>query len=207
MITGGIDMGSLSAKAVLLKNNSIIASKVIRTSIDKKAIAIQVFKEVLSIADLEIEDVDYIISTGYGRSGILFADEKITEITCHAVGTNWFFPDVRTLLDMGGEDCKAIRCDNKGRVENFILNEKCAAGTGRFFERIAKTLNVPLEDIGKRSLQPIKGPAKINNTCVVFAQVDAESLLRKGVHVNDILAGCCNSIVERVGSLLTKVGI
>ena len=136
-----------------------------------------------------------------------FANKNITEISCHARGMTFVLPTVRTILDMGGQDCKAIRCDGSGRVQNFVMNDKCAAGTGRYLERIAQTMNIAIEDIGDLSLQTKEGPALISSFCAVFAQGDVITLLRQGKHINDILAGICQALTERIQRLIKQVGM
>jgi predicted CoA-substrate-specific enzyme activase len=154
-----------------------------------------------------LEEIEYSVATGYGRVNVPFAQVTVTEISCHARGNHWFFPQVRTILDMGGQDCKAIRCDGNGRLTNFTMNDKCAAGTGRYLERVASSLGLGLEEIGPLSLQWVEGPLPISSTCAVFAEGDIVSLQRAGKHPNDILAGATDAIVDRVIALLERVGI
>jgi benzoyl-CoA reductase subunit A len=161
----------------------------------------------LKDTDLSIEDMEYIVSTGYGRVVVPFAHKNITEISCHARGANWFFPSARTILDMGGQDCKAIRCDERGRVENFAMNDKCAAGTGRYMEMVAEELDLDLDDLGGMSLEIVEKQSTISSMCAVFARMEIASLLSEGKHKNDILGGACAAISERVCSLMARVGI
>jgi len=155
---------------------------------------------------LSLEDIGWVIATGYGRVIVPFANETVTEISCHARGANWLFPSVRTVLDMGGQDCKAIRCDDQGKLRNFIMNDKCAAGTGRFLEVMADVMELPLEDIGGLSLQA-KEEIRINSTCTVFGKSEVVSLIRQGRDRRDILAGLHAAILNRVYTLLRKVRI
>jgi predicted CoA-substrate-specific enzyme activase len=136
-----------------------------------------------------------------------FADRNLTEITCHARGAHYFTPTVRTILDMGGQDCKAIRCDDKGKVTRFLMNDKCAAGTGRSMEVMAGLLGIRLEDIGPLSLQATGEPVKVSNTCVVFAKSEVLSLMRQGEPTSNILAGLCDGVADRVKSLVRIVGL
>lgn len=207
MITAGVDIGSSSAKAIILNEGSIIASSIIPTGPGSAETALRVIHEALSIDGLALKDITYVVATGYGRINVPFANKNVTEISCHARGIVSIFPQVRTILDMGGQDCKAIRCDETGRVLRFLMNEKCAAGTGRYLERISKTLKIPLQDLGPLSLQLVDGPARISSFCTVFAQSDVMLLVRQGRQVNDILAGVCESLVERTQSLIRGVGI
>ncbi|MBI4768162.1 MAG: benzoyl-CoA reductase, bzd-type, subunit Q, partial [Deltaproteobacteria bacterium] len=136
-----------------------------------------------------------------------FADKDITEITCHAKGAHYFTPRVRTILDMGGQDCKAIRCDEKGKVKTFLMNDKCAAGTGRSLEVMASLLGIRLEEVGPLSLEAKGTPIKVSNTCVVFAKSEVLSLMRQGEPTEKILAGLCDGVADRVKSLLKIVGV
>ncbi len=207
MIVAGVDIGSLTGKALILNDNKIQSWSIILTGPDSAETAKKVMDQTLKKSNLSLRDIDYVVSTGYGRILVPFADKNITEISCHAKGANWLLPTVRTILDMGGQDCKAIRCDEKGMVTNFIMNDKCAAGAGRSMEVMAKILDVPLEEIGEKSLNIVDKPAKISSTCTVFAKSEVISLLRSGVHKNDILAGLCEGLAGTVYSLLTRVGI
>jgi len=162
---------------------------------------------VLEKAGLKLDDMDYVVSTGYGRIVIPFANKNITEISCHAKGAHWFFPTVRTILDMGGQDCKAIRCDENGKVTDFAMNDKCAAGAGRSMGIMAKLTNVPLEELGPLSLESTNGNIKISSVCVVFARSEVLSYLRSGVDRSDVLAGACRALCTRVISLLRRVGV
>ena len=212
MISAGIDIGSLSANVVILGEAGIIASHTIRTGPNSVETAWRVMREAVEIANsrlegLKLEDIDRIVATGYGRVIVPFSDSTVTEISCHARGNHWVFPEVRTILDMGGQDCKSIRCDSEGRVITFEMNDKCAAGTGRYLERAASTLGVGLEEFGRLSLQTIEGPAIINSICTVYAQRDILLLQRQGVDRNDILAGVCKAIVARIYPMLKRVGI
>jgi predicted CoA-substrate-specific enzyme activase len=205
VIVAGIDIGSSSAKAVIMEDSGILSSSIIPTGPSSTETAQQVMEKALSNG-LSLEDVKYIVSTGYGRVNVPFAQKNITEISCHARGIVEVFPDVRTILDMGGQDCKAIHVNEKGNVLKFLMNEKCAAGTGRYLERIAVALSIPLEDIGGLSLQS-ETPAEISSYCTVFAEGDAITLLRQGTPVNDILAGVCESLAERTQILIKRLGL
>ncbi|MFC1921272.1 acyl-CoA dehydratase activase [Chloroflexota bacterium] len=205
MIVAGIDIGSSSAKAVIMEESKVISSSIIPTGPSSAETARQVMEKALTNG-LSLKDVEYIVSTGYGRVNVPFAQKNITEISCHARGIVEVFPDVRTILDMGGQDCKAIRINEKGNVLKFLMNEKCAAGTGRYLERIAVTLSIPLDDIGSLSLQS-ETPAEISSYCTVFAEGDAITLLRQGTPVNDILAGVCESLADRTQILIKRLGL
>jgi len=203
MIVAGIDIGSRAAKAVVMKDGSILASIIGDTGPESIKTSYMTIKGLLERAGLSLDDVQYTVATGYGRVLVPFANENISEISCHARGINWYFPSVRTVLDMGGQDCKAINCDGGGRVTNFIMNDKCAGGTGRFLEMIAEVLNTPLEDIGELSLE--SGTAiPFNTICAVFAKSEAISYLKKGVAKNDILSGLHEAIATRSLNLMRR---
>lgn len=207
MITAGVDIGSLTAKALIFEDNKILSYGIIPTGADSIKTAQNVMNIALKNTGLSLRDIGYIMSTGYGRVLVPFANKNMTEISCHAKGAHWFFPTVRTVLDLGGQDCKAIRCNEKGQVTNFVMNDKCAAGTGRFMEVMAKTLELSLDDIGKLSLQTVKEPCSISSICAVFAKSEVLALLRRGEHKNDILAGLCEAFASRVFNLLSVVKI
>ena len=207
MITAGIDIGSLTAKAVIMKDGEIMAHGLIPVGFDAVATAHKAMNKALEGTGITLDDIEYIVSTGYGRVVVPFAQRNITEISCHAKGANWLEPSVRTVLDMGGQDCKGIRCNEVGRVTNFAMNDKCAAGAGRSMEVMAKLVGEPLEDIGKLSLQIVREPANVSSTCVVFAKSEVLALLRRGVPKNDILAGACEALASRVCNLLRRVGV
>ncbi len=204
MLTAGVDVGSLTGKCVILKGNEILSWSLVRTGPDSSETAVQATNEALAQAGLSLKDIECVVSTGYGRIVVPFAEKSITEISCHAKGAAWFFPGVHTILDMGGQDCKAISCDDSGKVTKFAMNDKCAAGTGRSMEIMARILGVPLQDLGELSLDS-KKPVMVNATCVVFAKTEMIQLLRSGVPKNDIIAGVCESTSERVRLLLTRV--
>jgi benzoyl-CoA reductase subunit A len=206
MITLGVDIGSLTGKALILKDNDILAWDLILTGPDSVETATATTNNVLEKAALKLEDMDFIVSTGYGRIVVPFANKNVSEISCHAKGANWFFPSARTILDMGGQDCKAIRCDERGKVTDFIMNDKCAAGAGRSMGIMAELVDVPLEDLGRLSLQSTNGGVPISSTCVVFARSEVLGYLRQGVSKNDVLAGACQALSSRVEGLLKRVG-
>jgi predicted CoA-substrate-specific enzyme activase len=207
MIVAGIDIGSATAKAVIMQDYKIIAWSKIATSTNSTETAQEVMQKTLDETNLSARDIQYIVSTGYGRANVNFGNKTISEISCHAKGSIWFFPNARTIVDIGGQDSKFIRCNENGDVQNFILNDKCAAGTGRYIERIARMLQIPLEQFGDLSFQTVEGPANITSTCAVFAENDIALLLRRGKAVNDILAGACESLLKRIDIQLRRLGI
>ena len=207
MKTAGVDIGSLTGKALILEDHNIMSWSLIPTNPDPNVTVKKAIDIALEKAHLSISDMDYVVSTGYGRLTVPFAQRNITEISCHAKGAHWFFPEVRTILDMGGQDCKAIRCDDTGKVTNFAMNDKCAAGAGRSMEVMADLLQLPLDDLGQLSLEIVEAEVPISNTCVVFAKSEALSHLRRGKNKSDILAGVCEALATRVYSLMKRVGI
>jgi bzd-type benzoyl-CoA reductase Q subunit len=162
----------------------------------------------LDSTGLTIDKIKYTVGTGYGRVNVPFAKRAITEIACHARGANFIYgPEIRTVLDMGGQDCKAIRCDQRGKVTAFLMNDKCAAGTGRGMEVFADLLQVHINDVGKMSLQVEEEPEPVSSTCVVFAKSEAVGLLRKGWPKEKVLAAYCSAMAHRVVTLLARLGI
>ena len=206
MLVVGIDVGSRTTVGLLLRDDEILSHSIAFTSAENVGTAREVMEAALSKVSLGFDEVDYIVATGYGRLVVPFAQENVSEISCHARGANKYFPSTRTVLDMGGQDCKAIRIDDKGNVTRFAMNDKCAAGTGRFLEIMAETLRLPLEEIGELSLKAGNG-AKIASQCTVFAKYEVASLMRKGIPKEEILAGLHEAISERVYGLLQKVGV
>jgi predicted CoA-substrate-specific enzyme activase len=205
MIVAGIDIGSSSSKAVIMNDGKILAWNIVPTQPDSNKTAAVVMDNVLRFVGVPMDKIKYIVSTGYGRVNVPFAQRNITEISCHALGNNRLFPEVRTILDIGGQDCKAINCNEQGKVITFAMNDKCAAGTGRYLERIATTLNLSLEEVGNLSVSAIKSPVRIESYCVVFAERDVQILLLQGKNRNDILAGILDAITDRIYSLILRV--
>lgn len=206
MYFGGIDIGSATSKSIVLNERGIVAAHIIETGPLSQASAESAMAGVLEKSGLRMSDLEYVVATGYGRINVPFAGELITEIACHAKGVHFLFPRARTILDMGGQDCKAIRVDAEGNHMAFAMNDKCAAGTGRFLEVMAQLLKVPIEEIGPLSLQGSED-LKISNVCTVFARSEAGRHLRKGVPKANILGGLHAATAERVFSLLKRVGI
>lgn len=206
MITAGIDIGSRASKAVVLKDGKILSSYIGDTGAESIVTSKETIACTLEGTGLEIKDIEYIVATGYGRVLVPFANENISEISCHARGINYSFPTVRTILDMGGQDCKAIRVDGEGKVTNFVMNDKCAGGTGRFLEMIADVLGVPLTEIGDLALQS-NSAIPFNTICAVFARSEAITYLRKGISKKDILMGLNEAISIRCLNLLKRVSI
>jgi predicted CoA-substrate-specific enzyme activase len=206
MIVAGIDIGSRAAKGILTNDGAIISSVIGDTGPESVKTSQMTMEKLLDGTGLSLEDIQYIVATGYGRVLVPFANENISEISCHARGINRYFPSVRTILDMGGQDCKAINCEADGRVTNFVMNDKCAGGTGRFLEMIAEVLNIPLEEIGDAALRANMA-IPFNTICAIFAKSEAIANLRRGINKNDILAGLNEAIASRCLSLLKRISI
>ena len=186
------------------KKGKILSYSNIRTGGDSRETSQKVIDKALESSGVAFNDIEYIVSTGYGRVIVPFADKNITEISCHAKGAHWSFPSARTVLDMGGQDCKVITCNEAGKVTSFVMNDKCAAGAGRSMEVMAKLVSVPLETIGDRSFDLSDKPASITSTCVLFARSEVMELSRSGIHKNDILAGACEALTHRTLTLMSR---
>jgi predicted CoA-substrate-specific enzyme activase len=199
----GIDIGSTMTKAVIL-GDGVIASVIGPTGPEQRRLANKVMEEALRKAGLPFAAMTYIVSTGYGRINVPFADKQVTEISCHAKGVSSLFPQARTIVDIGGQDSKAITIDQNGRVTNFIMNDKCAAGSGRFVEVIADTLGLKLEQMGDLSIQSTR-PAQISNICTIWAQQEVASRLAEGTPVPDLIAGVHRSLADRVARMVKRL--
>jgi len=203
----GVDIGSLTAKSVVIDaEERIVAYKVIQGKIVDEAAAAASLEQALEEAHLSRPDVDFFAITGYGRNMVCFGDKTITEISCHALGAQSLSPGVRTVIDIGGQDSKVIALDGGGSVANFAMNDKCAAGTGRFLEVMADALDVPLEEMGGLSLNS-KNPAQISSICTVFAESEVISLKAGGRSKVDIISGIHEAIGRRMHSLVNQAGM
>jgi len=206
MRTAGIDIGSITTKAAIVEDGGILGTKIIFTGYNAEAAGVKVYEDLLSEFGLDTSSVAKIVSTGYGRNSVKFADKTFTEIMAHAAGAYLLNPKIRTIIDIGGQDSKAIALDEKGKVRNFVMNDKCAAGTGRFLEVMARALEVNLDEFGAMSLQS-KLPSKISSLCTVFAESEVISLIARGEKRQDIIAGIHESIAARVSSMIARVGV
>ncbi len=208
-ITAGVDVGSVSSQCCIVADGQILAYGNMRTGSDSPESARNAMNFALEgLGDMPEDRIDYCIGTGYGRVNVPMADRSITEIACHARGANFIYgPEVRTVLDVGGQDIKAIQCDEKGKVTNFLMNDKCAAGTGRGMEVFSDLLGVPINEVGERSFQVKEEPAAVSSTCVVYAKSEATGLLRKGWTTEEVLAAYCRAMAERIYSLVERVGV
>ncbi len=208
VITAGIDVGSVSSQAVVCLDGVLYAYHSMRTGNNSPDSATRALQGVLDRTGLQLADLKYVVGTGYGRVNVPFAHKAVTEIACHARGANYMGGSrIRTILDMGGQDCKAIQCDERGKVTHFLMNDKCAAGTGRGMEVIADLLQVPIAELGARSFDIDSEPPAVSSTCVVFAKSEALGLLKAGYTKNKVIAAYCQAMAERVVSLIARIGV
>ncbi|MBR2743290.1 MAG: 2-hydroxyglutaryl-CoA dehydratase [Clostridia bacterium] len=206
MITLGIDIGSTTSKAVLMENGQKVLAKNIVPLGTGTSGAQTVFDNVLKMAGITPEEIDYALSTGYGRYSFEFAKRQISEVSCHAKGIRFLVPTARTIIDIGGQDAKALSLAPNGALMNFVMNDKCAAGTGRFLDVMARVLDVKVEDMGDISELSQK-EITINNTCTVFAESEVISRLSSKEKIEDIIAGIHASVAKRVSGQALRVGV
>ncbi len=207
MLIGGCDVGSATGKAVIMENGIVLAGHVIPSGQKPGETAQEAMNGAMEKAGISsIDEFSYIVGTGYGRSKVPFAQEDMSEITCHARGAHWLNPAVRTVVDIGGQDCKVISLDSRGKLIEFVMNDKCAAGTGRFFEAMARVLHCSLKDISSLSNQG-KNPPEMSNQCVVFAESEVVTLISDEAELNDIIAAINISVSSRISSMVRRVGL
>jgi predicted CoA-substrate-specific enzyme activase len=206
MITCGIDVGARTVKALLWDGKKVLSFAVEDTGSMPQETARRVLQSALRLSKISLADVRLIISTGYGRSSLPFVKDTVTEITCQAVGSRHLFPRARTIIDIGGQDSKVIGLDEKGGVKDFAMNDRCAAGTGRFLEVIAGVLEIDLKEMEKR-VSPPERIAEIKSTCVVFAESEVISLLSQRRDKKEIFAGVQRARASKILPLAGKVGI
>lgn len=203
----GVDVGSTQTKAVIVdEHRRIVARALTMTGAHVTRAAEEAFAEALRAGNLEEEEVEYVVGTGYGRYKVTFGNTQVTEISCHGRGAVQMFPRTRTVVDMGGQDTKAIRVAPTGEIQDFCMNDKCAAGTGRFLGAAARALDIPLDDLGATALRGEKA-VKISTTCTVFAESEVLGWLGRGKKVEDVLLGVHESIAGRSAGLARRVGI
>jgi (R)-2-hydroxyacyl-CoA dehydratese activating ATPase len=205
--SAGVDVGSTQTKAVIIDGKRrIVGRSLMETGANVVTAAQNAFAAALTDAGLAREAVGFVVGTGYGRYRVTFGDTQVTEISCHARGAAHMFPGTRSVLDMGGQDTKAIRVNARGEVLDFCMNDKCAAGTGRFLGAAAAALEIPLGELGPTALRAER-PVKITTTCTVFAESEVLSWLGRGRKLEDILMGVHQSIASRSIGLMRRVGL
>jgi len=205
MITAGVDVGAATAKTVIVADGVILSYAVIPTGESVARAAEKVTGSALEQARLSMADLSFIISTGYGRNAVAFAHKAVTEIICHAKGVNFLIPAARTVIDIGGQDSKVIGVREDGTVSDFAMNDKCAAGTGRFLEVMAGVLGLAIEEMGPTSLSS-KEPCSISSTCTIFAETEMVSLRAEGRTREDLVAGIHRAVASRVAVMGRTVG-
>lgn len=206
MYTLGIDIGSTTSKAVIMKDGTdIVADSLIIATVGTNGVT-RVIDNVLEGAGLGLKDISYTVATGYGRQTYEGADAQVSELTCHAIGAHYCMPSVRTVIDIGGQDAKVLTLSGNGRLLKFEMNDKCAAGTGRFLDVMASILNLDISELEGEAAKAT-APVGISSTCTVFAESEVISQLAKGAKIPDLVAGICNSVAVRVSSLVKRAGV
>ena len=206
MITMGLDIGSTSSKAVILRDGEeVLARQLVNLGTGTTGPE-QVYTLALEEAGVRRDQLDYLMVTGYGRLTFPGADAQISEVSCHGRGVAWLLPGTRTIIDIGGQDIKALQVNSQGRLSNFVMNDKCAAGTGRFLDVMARVLDVPVTSLEALSAQS-SHPVDISNICTVFAESEVISHLSAGAAICDIVAGIHYSVARRVASLAMRIGV
>ncbi len=207
MLVGGCDIGSTTGKVVVMKDGEIVSSHILSSTTSPEKTAQMAMDEAIKQAGLSsIEELENIVGTGYGRLKVPFAKENISEIPCHARGAHWLNPAVRTVVDIGGQDCKVMALTDKGGVMEFVMNDRCAAGTGRFFEAMARVLHCRLDGISSLDNQG-QNACSISSQCSVFAESEVVTLVNEGTDLKDIIAGINNSVAGRLVSMVRRIGL
>ncbi len=206
MIVAGYDIGSRTSKAVILKEGEILSSEVISSGVRPAECAEEVKNLVLSQANIKMDDISFTVATGYGREMVGFANSYESEIVCHARGALWNNPAARMIIDIGGQDAKAIKIDEKGKVVKYVYNDKCASGTGRFLEVMAEALDVELEAMGALAEEATE-EITLSNQCVIFAETEVISLINEGKATPDIINGLHRAMANRVAALARGIRI
>ena len=205
MMVAGCDVGALTAKAVIMRDRTILGSEIVRARASAVQSALGVMQTLLDRLGLTFDELDYAVSTGYGRNVIPFVQANVSEISCHGRGAHWLVPSIRTIIDGGGQDCKAIKVDEEGRLVDFRMNLKCAAGTGRALEIMAETLGVEVSELGPLSLQATD-PVVLRKPCCILTQVDIWNLVFDGRNRADIAAGINDITARQIMHLVRDVG-
>lgn len=206
MITAGIDIGAETTKVVIVKDNQVLAHSIVRVGWDPLESAHRALKEAMERARVSRDEIEYITATGVGRKGASLADNQAAEVMCDAKGAAWLFPSVRTVIDVGAEESRGIKCDGSGKVLDFAKNDKCAAGTGAFVETMARALEVKVEEMGELSLHS-ENDIPMNVTCVIFAESEVVSLIHAKTPTADTARAIHNAIASRTVSMVRRVGV
>lgn len=204
MYSIGIDVGSVAAKGVVFDGKNIIAKEIMPTGWSPKESGIALFDRLIESAEIEKSNIGVIVGTGYGRIALPFIDRKVTEITCHGKGAHYLDSSLRTVIDIGGQDSKVIKLDNEGNIKDFLMNDKCAAGTGRFLQVMAHALEIDVSQLSE--IARGAEPQNINSMCTVFAESEVISLMASGASKESIAAGLLQSVCKKTYSLVSKVG-
>ncbi len=207
MIVCGCDLGSATGKAVLLEDDRILARAVVKSRMNPEQTAKLVIGEALKQINVKsIEEIEYIVGTGYGREHVSFINENVSEISCHARGAKKICPEVKTVIDIGGQDCKVIAVGKTGKVLEFVMNDKCAAGTGRFFEAMSRVFDMSISELAELAMQS-DSPVSITKQCSVFAESEVVTLMNRGEDIRDVAAGIHDSIARRIFSLMNRIDV
>lgn len=206
MITAGIDIGAKNSKVLILKDGQVLAKGMVLTGFDQRASAEEAFEAALKQAGISRDQIERIVATGVGKDEAPYAEERITEVTAAAKGAVFLVPSARTVIDVGGEEGRALRCDESGRVIDFAINEKCAAGAGAFVEAMARALEVSLDEFAQISLKSEK-TIPMNAQCAVFAESEVVSLIHAKVPKHDIARAVHDAIADRIISMTRRVGV
>jgi len=202
----GIDIGSAFSKAVIMAKSGVIAYEVVPSGGNYKITAEQVIEEALTKAEISLKDIAYTVATGYGATSVSFSSETASDISCLARGVYYLFPNARTIIDIGGQFTRVFKLNDRGKATAFLLSEKCAAGSGRFLQVIARVLQIDLEDIGELSLKS-KKKVDFNTGCAVFAESEAVSRIAEGAAKEDILAGLHRTLAAKIQTMVARLGI
>lgn len=205
-LVAGVDVGAATSKALIMSDSQVLGYFIMDTGASVAKASNIVVEEALKTVGASQSDLGYVVSTGWGRDGVSFADKRVSEIICHAKGARFLIPEARSIIDIGGQDSKAISVDENGNVFSFVMNDRCAAGTGRFLEVMAKVLEVELTEIGAIALKS-KDPCEISSTCTVFAETEVVAYRAEGRPVEDLLAGIVRSVARRVAMMAGSVNL
>ncbi len=205
-VVAGVDIGSTASKAVILVDGRSAGQVVGPSSTNPKRTAREIYEKALAEASVDVSDVELVVGTGYGRAQVEFADRNISEITCHGRGAHFLLPSVRMVIDIGGQDTKAICIDERGNLLDFAMNDKCAAGTGRFLEAMARSMELPIAQLGDHYFGE-GDPCTITSMCSVFAESEVINLINDGVELPRIVKGLLLSLAGRVASLSRRLGL